>query len=49
MIENKQIDVLITDIEMPEDSGIDLLKWIKPESEKIWYVFSSPAMRIFYL
>lgn len=28
IIENKQIDVLVTDIEMPGDSGIDLLKWI---------------------
>ena len=28
IIESKQIDVLVTDIEMPGDSGIDLLKWI---------------------
>lgn len=28
IIGNKHIDVLITDIEMPGDSGIDLLKWI---------------------
>ena len=28
IIESKQIDVLVTDIEMPGDSGINLLKWI---------------------
>lgn len=33
IIENKQIDVLVTDIEMPGDSGIDLLKWIN-ETQK---------------
>ena len=33
IIESKQIDVLITDIEMPGDSGIDLLKWIN-ENQK---------------
>lgn len=28
IIESKPVDVLVTDIEMPGDSGIDLLKWI---------------------
>ncbi len=33
IIEGKQIDVLVTDIEMPGDSGIDLLKWINEKQK----------------
>lgn len=39
IIENKQIDVLITDIEMPGDSGIDLLKWINQNQKNPVCIF----------
>lgn len=39
IIENKQIDVLITDIEMPGDSGIDLLKWINQNQKDLVCIF----------
>lgn len=34
IMESKEIEVLVTDIEMPGDSGIDLLRWVN-EQQKI--------------
>lgn len=31
IIESQQIDILVTDIEMPGDSGIDLLRWLNEQ------------------
>lgn len=37
--ENKDIDILITDIQMPKMNGVDLAKEIKKLSPKIYTVF----------
>ena len=39
IIQNSEIDVMITDIEMPGQSGIDLLKWVREKDYSIVTIF----------
>lgn len=39
IIESKTVDILITDIEMPGDSGIDLLRWVNENHRDLVCIF----------
>lgn len=39
ILDSEQIDVLVSDIEMPGDSGIDLLKWVNETQKNLVCIF----------
>lgn len=39
IIESKRVDILVTDIEMPGDSGIDLLRWVNEYHKELICIF----------
>lgn len=43
IIAKNEIHVVISDIEMPRRSGLELLKWIRQNSPKPWSFFNRPC------
>ena len=41
LINNLQIDILLTDIEMPGESGLELVEWIRQEQMDMECIFMS--------
>ena len=39
ILEQQQIDIMVTDIEMPGESGLDLLKWVRDSERDIITIF----------
>jgi two-component system, response regulator YesN len=48
IIENHKIDVILCDIEMPQGTGLDLLRWIKDHHLKIECVFLTSHAKFNY-
>lgn len=39
ILKKKPVDIIISDIEMPKESGLDLLKWVRAENKDCEFLF----------
>jgi two-component system, response regulator YesN len=48
VVERKPVDIIISDIEMPQDSGLDLLAWIRQRGEETEFILLTCHERFDY-
>lgn len=46
ILENQPVDILLSDIEMPVEDGLSLLRWVRAAKGFRWSAFFSPPTRI---
>lgn len=43
-LEQQEIDIVLCDIEMPKESGLELLEWIRSKNKEIEFLFLTSVL-----